>query len=601
MKIMILAPYIYDKDMPEFSINKTGFGIMVNDIVKSIAEIEEVELVTRVITDARRKHDGKYKLISHTWKQVIMSANIGDWAMSIKVFFATKGTLKDKLRKMFYCLDRGYVRKCIMTSNPDVVHIHGIGSITKSYIEICEELQQKYMVTLHGLIGLNESVKVSEDERNIEKNFLRYADEKNIPVSVISSGMKNRIEKNYLMHTADNITVITNGTHIPDIHKIDDKDDIRRKYNLSDTCKICVVIGSIMERKNQIQIVEAFAQLDEDIRENCAVFMCGRDMLEGAVEKRISELGCEKRIFTLGFVSHKEIEKILQVADLNIVASLDEGFGLSIIEAYAYGVPTVTFSDLDAITDLYEANAMILVEKRNTESLAEGMKTALEKKWNKEEIRNYSRNFSIENMAALYLESYKEKLIGGGYAEKNELGDFLWCCKKLNKQILFCVGNISENKNQIALIEALYENKNNDLIAIIFGGENDNGIVRNQIIEYQLENQVVLMGYCEGINDYWQYADLNVLFSINDGFGLSIIEGYMNGVPSIAFTDLDAIEDVNAAEAMIEIPERNLNTVVKFLNRALSREWNKLEIEEFGKRFSIETMGKQYVDIYKKI
>lgn len=600
MKIMILAPYIYDKDMPEFSINKTGFGIMVNDIVKSIAEIEEVELVTRVITDARRKHDGKYKLISHTWKQVIMSANIGDWAMSIKVFFATKGTLKDKLRKMFYCLDRGYVRKCIMTSNPDVVHIHGIGSITKSYIEICEELQQKYMVTLHGLIGLNESVKVSEDERNIEKNFLRYADEKNIPVSVISSGMKNRIEKNYLMHTADNITVITNGTHIPDIHKIDDKDDIRRKYNLSDTCKICVVIGSIMERKNQIQIVEAFAQLDEDIRENCAVFMCGRDMLEGAVEKRISELGCEKRIFTLGFVSHKEIEKILQVADLNIVASLDEGFGLSIIEAYAYGVPTVTFSDLDAITDLYEANAMILVEKRNTESLAEGMKTALEKKWNKEEIRNYSRNFSIENMAALYLESYKEKLMGG-YAEKNELGDFLWCCKKLNKQILFCVGNISENKNQIALIEALYENKNNDLIAIIFGGENDNGIVRNQIIEYQLENQVVLMGYCEGINDYWQYADLNVLFSINDGFGLSIIEGYMNGVPSIAFTDLDAIEDVNAAEAMIEIPERNLNTVVKFLNRALSREWNKLEIEEFGKRFSIETMAKQYVDIYKKI
>ena len=100
MKIMILTPYIYDKDMPEFSINKTGFGIMVNDIVKSVAEIEKVELVTRVITDARRKHDGKYELISHTWKQVIMSANIGDWAMSIKVFFATKGKLKDKLRKM---------------------------------------------------------------------------------------------------------------------------------------------------------------------------------------------------------------------------------------------------------------------------------------------------------------------------------------------------------------------------------------------------------------------------------------------------------------------------------------------------------------------
>ena len=52
---------------------------------------------------------------------------------------------------------------------------------------------------------------------------------------------------------------------------------------------------------------------------------------------------------------------------------------------------------------------------------------------------------------------------------------------------------------------------------------------------------------------------------------------------------------------MIEIPERNLSTIVKFLNRALDREWNKLEIEKFGKRFSIETMAKQYVDIYKRI
>lgn len=601
MKIMILAPYIYDKDMQEFSVNKTGFGIMVNDIVKSIAEIENVELLTRVITNAEKKHDGKYKLISHTWKQIIMSANVSDWLKSIKTFFCTKGNIKDRLRKMFYCLDRGYVRKCVIMSNPDVVHIHGIGSITKSYIEICEELHQKYMVTLHGLIGLNDSVKVSDEERKMEKCFLQFADKKNIPVSVISSGMKKRIEKNYLMHAAGNITVITNGTHIPEAYKLGDKGNIRKKFNLPDTCKICVVIGSITERKNQIQIVESFANLNENMRENCAIFMCGRDLMNGAVEKRISELRCENRIFMLGFVDHIEIEKILQVADLNIVASLDEGFGVSIIEAYTYGVPTVIFSDLDAVTDLYSANAMVLVENRNAESLAEGITLALEKKWNKEEIRNYSIKISIENMVALYLESYKEKLMGGGYAEQIDLGDFLWCCKKLNKKILFCIGNISENKNQIALIEALYKNENNGLIAIIFGGENDNGIVRNRIIKYQMENQVILVGYCECINDYWQYADLNVLFSINDGFGLSIIEGYMNGVPSITFADLDAIEDVYSAEAMIRILERNLCTVVRFLNKALDQNWNKLKIERVGKNFSIETVAEKYVNIYKKI
>lgn len=189
----------------------------------------------------------------------------------------------------------------------------------------------------------------------------------------------------------------------------------------------------------------------------------------------------------------------------------------------------------------------------------------------------------------------------GGYAERNDLDTFLWCCKKLNKQIIFCIGNISENKNQIALIEALHENKNSDLIAIIFGGENDNGMVRNRIIEYQLDKQVILTGYCDCINDYWQYADLNALFSINDGFGLSIIEGYMNGVPSIAFSDLDAVEDVYSAETMVEIPARDVYTVIEFSNRALHKKWEKLKIEIFGKTFSIETMANQYIDVYKKI
>ena len=414
MKIMILAPYIYDKDMPKFSINKTGFGIMVNNIVKSVAETEEVELLTRVISNGDEKHNGKYKLLRHTWKQIIMSANLGDWCKTIKVFWTASGCFKDRLRKTFYCLDRGYVRKSIKKSKPDIVHIHGIGSITKSYIEICEELEQKYMVTLHGLIGLNDSVKVSEEERTIEKDFLKYADEKNILVSVISTGMKKRIEENYLNHHSDNIVVITNGTHIPATHEIRNIQDLRTNYNLPDSCKICVVIGSIMERKNQMQIVEAFAKLDEDVRENCAIFMCGRDMMNGAVEKRISELGCQSRIFMLGFVMHNDIEKILEVADLNIVASLDEGIGLSIIEAYAYGVPTVTFADLDAIPDLYNEDSMLLVKNRNTEALSQGINDALKVEWDRAKIISYSKTFSMENMAESYLASYRKNLIRGG-------------------------------------------------------------------------------------------------------------------------------------------------------------------------------------------
>ena len=95
---------------------------------------------------------------------------------------------------------------------PDIVHIHGIGTITESYIRICEEMKVRYTVTLHGLIGLNDSVSAPVYEKQIERDFFNKSRKNNIPISVISSGMKARIEENYLGKKANNITVITNGT-----------------------------------------------------------------------------------------------------------------------------------------------------------------------------------------------------------------------------------------------------------------------------------------------------------------------------------------------------------------------------------------------------
>lgn len=413
MKIMILAPYIYDKDMPVFSANKSGFGIMVNDIIKSIAEMENVIVLTRIITNGKEKHEGNYKLLSHTWRQILTSASVSDWCKAIKIFFVAQGCIRDKMKKMYYYLDGGYTRKCIKTFQPDIVHIHGINSITKRYIEICEEQKQKYVVTLHGLTGLSDSVRVSQEDKEIEKEFLSYADKNNRPVSVISTGVKRRIEQIYLKHSADNIVTVTNGTYIPQYDESSRTmyaDGIKKQYHLSETCKICTVIGSVVERKNQLQIVEAFAELRDEVKKNCVIFMCGTDMMEGVVERRIQELGLESSIFMLGFLEHDEIINILKETDLNIVASLDEGFGLSIIEAYAYGVPTVTFADLDAINDLYNEDAMVLVRDRDTKKLAEGMEKALSREWNKEIIRAYSKKFSLENMAKKYVEFYQEIL-----------------------------------------------------------------------------------------------------------------------------------------------------------------------------------------------
>ncbi|WP_349406376.1 hypothetical protein, partial [Clostridium perfringens] len=87
MKVMMFAPYIYDSNIPEFTRNKTGFGIMVKNILTYVDELVDTILVTRVITDGYDKNTRGYKILSHNWWQIITQAQISDWNRAIYKFF----------------------------------------------------------------------------------------------------------------------------------------------------------------------------------------------------------------------------------------------------------------------------------------------------------------------------------------------------------------------------------------------------------------------------------------------------------------------------------------------------------------------------------
>jgi len=432
MKVMIIAPYIYDDNIIEFTKNKTGFGIMVQNIVSSVAELENVVLLTRVITKGKNKKN--FKILSHTWGQFFSNAKLKDWLIGIKAFFANGVTVKDKARHVFYEVDGGYVRKQIQKEKPDIVHIHGIGTITESYIRICEEMKVRYTVTLHGLIGLNDSVSAPAYEKQIERDFLIKAEKNNIPVSVISSGMKARIEEKYLGKKANNITVITNGTkksNENDTKFIREEGTLTQekfqeyysdclKQNdlypkLSDTYaylqyskkngkKILFFVGNITKNKNQMQAVEILK--NTKVFENTLLVLWGREVDNGEVRKKIVEYQLHKNVILGGFNDRMDI--FWKFCDVNLFLSLNDGFGLPIVEGYMHGVPCVTFEDLDATQDLYYPEAMLKVKDRSNESVTDTLKIALDKNWKYEEIIEIGNMFSIDIMSEKYVNWYKE-------------------------------------------------------------------------------------------------------------------------------------------------------------------------------------------------
>lgn len=432
MKVMIIAPYIYDDNIIEFTKNKTGFGIMVQNIVSSVAELENVVLLTRVIT--KEKNEKNFKILSHTWGQFFSNAKLKDWLIGIKAFFANGVTVKDKARHVFYEVDGGYVRKQIQKEKPDIVHIHGIGTITESYIRICEEMKVRYTVTLHGLIGLNDSVSAPAYEKQIERDFLIKAEKNNIQISVISSGMKARIEEKYLGKKANNITVITNGTKKSDENDTKfireegtlTQEKFQEYYSdclkqndlypkLSDTYaylqyskkngkKILFFVGNITKNKNQMQAVEILK--NTKVFENILLVLWGREVDNGEVRKKIAEYQLHKNVILGGFNDRMDI--FWKFCDVNLFLSLNDGFGLPIVEGYMHGVPCVTFEDLDATQDLYYPEAMLKVKDRSNESVTDTLKIALDKNWKYEEIIEIGNMFSIDIMSEKYVNWYKE-------------------------------------------------------------------------------------------------------------------------------------------------------------------------------------------------
>ena len=432
MKVMIIAPYIYDDNIIEFTKNKTGFGIMVQNIVSSVAELENVILLTRVIT--KGKNEKNFKILSHTWGQFFSNAKLKDWLIGIKAFFANGVTVKDKARHVFYEVDGGYVRKQIQKEKPDIVHIHGIGTITESYIRICEEMKVRYTVTLHGLIGLNDSVSAPAYEKQIERDFLIKAEKNNIPISVISSGMKARIEEKYLGKKANNITVITNGTKKSDENDTKfireegtlTQEKFQEYYSdclkqndlypkLSDTYaylqyskkngkKILFFVGNITKNKNQMQAVEILK--NTKVFKNTLLVLWGREVDNGEVRRKIVEYQLHKNVILGGFNDQMDI--FWKFCDINLFLSLNDGFGLPIVEGYMHGVPCVTFEDLDATQDLYYPEAMLKVKDRSNESVTDTLKIALDKNWKYEEIIEIGNMFSIDIMSEKYVNWYKE-------------------------------------------------------------------------------------------------------------------------------------------------------------------------------------------------
>ena len=230
-------------------------------------------------------------------------------------------------------------------------------------------------------------------------------------VTTKSNSLKEILTKKGV--SQEKIEVIQNGI---DIDKFDvlDKFKCKQDLNLQLYYKYIVFIGRLETVKNPqilIEAVELISKMKFD--QKIKVIMIGNGSLEEDIKNQIKDSKLTDFFILKNKVSHSEIPKWINSADLLCLSSLNEGHPNVIMEALACGCPVVS-SNVGDVSEYINKSNGIIFKKKSKSDLAQALIAGMANKWNRQTIRNSVIDMTWEKSAEKYLTLFDSSLENGG-------------------------------------------------------------------------------------------------------------------------------------------------------------------------------------------
>jgi glycosyltransferase involved in cell wall biosynthesis len=132
---------------------------------------------------------------------------------------------------------------------------------------------------------------------------------------------------------------------------------------------IVLTVGAMQKRKNTLRLIQAFERLPQD----WTLVLAGPTSGYGAVEvlDYLNASSARERIQVRGYVSTRALEELYQRAAIFAFPSLDEGFGIPVLEAMAHGVPVIT-SSVSSLPDV-AGDSALLVDPTDSDAIADAL------------------------------------------------------------------------------------------------------------------------------------------------------------------------------------------------------------------------------------
>jgi glycosyltransferase involved in cell wall biosynthesis len=132
-----------------------------------------------------------------------------------------------------------------------------------------------------------------------------------------------------------------------------------------------VSIARLVPKKNHRVLIDAFAEYVAQVRSPRRLVLCGSGPLERDIRSRIAELGLAAHVDMLGFVGAGAVASQLKRALCLVLPSVEEQFGIVILEALALGIPVIVSTNCGA-RDLSVRNGVngFVIEPHDSTTLA---------------------------------------------------------------------------------------------------------------------------------------------------------------------------------------------------------------------------------------
>lgn len=207
------------------------------------------------------------------------------------------------------------------------------------------------------------------------------------------------------------ITVVHNGIapYWNEEISLENRKAILKKLQLPE--KFILYTGTLQPKKNVSRIIDAFLDLPSDIKDEYPLVITGKAGW-GAdnILSSIQTLTSQKAGYWLDYVSLEELRALYQSATIYVCPSLHEGFGYTVLEAFASKTPVLT-SNISALPEV-ASNAAYFVDPYSVNDIKHGLQNLLTSELLRTDLiekgRVRAKDFSQEKCARETLAVYEK-------------------------------------------------------------------------------------------------------------------------------------------------------------------------------------------------